>query len=81
MASRIGKVIHSRSYEYPLEPRPAVPFSDPEGVDGNIHTNWLESNRTYIKRVCRVSRLGLPCACLVCLVLLFVLGVVCSRVV
>ena len=23
-------------------PRPAPPFSDPEGVDGNIHTNWLE---------------------------------------
>ena len=30
------------SYEYPLiPPRPALPFSDPEGVDGNIHTNWL----------------------------------------
>ena len=32
----------SRSYEYPLV-RPSL---DPEGVDGNIHTNWLAQNPT-----------------------------------
>ena len=36
-----GEKKQSREYL----PRPAQPFSDPEGVDGNIHTNWLGKKR------------------------------------
>ena len=34
------RTIQSSSYEYPL-PQPCCSF---RGVDGNIHTNWLENN-------------------------------------
>ena len=39
-------IYQSRSYEYGISPRPAQPFSL-EGVDGNIHTNWLGYLRLY----------------------------------
>ena len=35
--SHKSHLTQSRSYEYP----PVRPYRSPEGVDGNIHTNWL----------------------------------------
>ena len=46
--------LQSRSYEYPLG-RPCR--SRPEGVDGNIHTNWLAHKRCDVC-VCEKARLN-----------------------